>query len=136
MRSFFELLSNWITLAILFVAGVITDYFAYIWIQKLPKPESFLELLKYYFNLPKEYFGTLGLSFIAFLLTLMFALGLGAKAAINEDYYGAIRIIMVIFAVLIGLFSLFFVGKALWLLTVLLIAGAVIAFLMNNSNNR
>lgn len=130
MRRYLRFLSEVPVLIILFIAGAGVDVFAFIGIQKIPKPEGLMSTITYYFHLPQEYITTIILSIIAFLLTAAFGIGLLVQVTSWEEYYPIVRNILIFISVLIIIFSLYFISYFLFLLFCLIIIGLIVIGIM------
>ncbi|MGG1515539.1 hypothetical protein ABE504_09005 [Paenibacillus oryzisoli] len=138
MRSFLEAIDEmknpWIC-AIIYAAAAAISYYAYTLISELPKPETFSELVKFYFASPLHYLKITCISFGAFLLC-----GFAAIVSFRLSYVGDesalwVRVLLCVAGALFVIASLYFLVYFSWLLIVLCVLGFILVA-MGNSDSR
>ncbi|MDQ0496410.1 hypothetical protein [Paenibacillus brasilensis] len=124
----------------LFIATALTaGYFSWEMILNLPKPETFLELGKYYFTDTAAYLRATALSLITGLMLLVGCfIGLVSAISNEAEYSNLYRVFIIIVGLLTGLASLYFLYYGVYLLFVLAIIAliAVVALNSGTSNGR
>lgn len=105
-------------------------------IVALPKPETFIEIGKYYFTNTGDYLKATGLSLLTGLLLISSSFIALVSAISNECNYGNIyRSIIIITGSLAGITSVYFLYYGGYLLLVILVIGLIGMFLFNSDTS-
>ncbi|MCM3270862.1 hypothetical protein [Paenibacillus elgii] len=123
----------WLTIATTLLLG----YFTLGKIAALPKPETIIELIKFYFTHPTEYFGTTFLALVTGLFFFVLGLiGLVQGVDSEHDYSNILRITLIAIGLLLFGLSFYFLYYALLLVFVIVIIGLFAIYAFSNSNGR
>lgn len=136
------------------VVSVVVGYYAYLMIEKVPKPGTIPELLKHLFNFTGGYFWTILLCLIAFISVAT----LGITTVINsvlmyrtegffresEYYYDyelsflgkVISVLLIVIGLALFLWSFYYFSYAAKLLFVLIVLGVVVIFYASSNSSR
>ena len=126
MRKLIEYFSETKMFIFLIGLSLLTGATAYIYVLRLPKPETFSELVKYYFNSPGEYLtGVLLMLLASFLFALVTIVGINLMIAhFNELTRLGIAICFTLLF-LSTFLTLYFVTYFSMVIGTLLIVGAI-----------
>lgn len=118
------------------VGSLIVGYYAWEMIVALPKPETFIELGKYYFTDTGDYLKATGLSLLTGILLILSSFIALVSAIVNECNYGNIyRWFIIIAGSLVGITSVYFLYYGGYLLLVLVVIGLIGIFLFNSDTS-
>ena len=133
--DFMIFLSNTVVFIIDVILSGIAGYFAFKAIQGLPKPETFIELAKFYFKSPDDYGKAILLTLIASVFIIFAGFAIIAYSIKLADFHNVIRIILFILGVAVIFGAFYFFGYFISLIFVILTIGAIAAFLLSNSSS-
>jgi len=139
LRSFYygaaEYEINWAYWAFI-IASLVAGYFAWEMIVDLPKPETFIELGKYYFTNTGDYLKATGLSLLTGI-ALIFACVTGLVSAFSNytDYSNLYRWCIIIVGALVGVVSFYFLYYGGYLLLVMAVIGLIGIVIFNSDSN-
>ncbi|MEK5207501.1 hypothetical protein [Psychrobacillus sp. FSL H8-0510] len=136
MKKLFEYFSEDRPYLILVVTTFIVSVLGYIYVQKLPKPETLIELGKYYFESPGDYI----LSIILFLiisLAYAFAAASGIyNTYLNWDDLSAIgKTFSIMLTVIFFVLAFYFAGYFLLTVFVFIALGVIAIFIIKALND-
>ncbi len=139
MSSILEMIdehrNRWMYLSA-FVATCLLSYYAIELIGTLPKPETFVELVKFYFKSPVDYFKVTLISMFAFLFCA-FVAGGSIRSVYIDDFSNVWnKILLVSTGIIVLGLGVYFLIYFSWLLIVLsVIAVFAYALLTDDSSN-
>lgn len=128
--------NKWLYLSA-FVVKCLVSFYAIELIGTLPKPETFMELVKFYFKSPFDYFEVTLISMLAFLFCALIAVVSIRSAYIDEHLNMWSKIILSAVGISALGLGVYFLVYFSWLLIVLsVIAVFAYASLSNEDNGR
>lgn len=137
MRDYFDVFRNLYFYLIVLVSAVAISYYAYERIETLPKPETFIELLKFYFKDPVNYAKITGMALVAGIVNLFLGIatvGNGIFYTNRETYWYSTP--FTLFGVATVAAGVYFISYFGWLLFVVAAVGFAVFIAADRKNAR
>lgn len=138
-KQFINLISNSAFYWLIIITSIILGYYTYKINLIIPKPETFIELFKYYFTQPEDYLLATILNIISWFLWLTLGLTTFFKGFGRDYYYDLeypqnlwLKWFILIISIVFILLSLYFLYYSGILILTLIVLGVITVFVIKN----